>query len=85
MTKNKGKTRPLVDPGLYTLAHNQEYLAPEFLTRNIASVQKLHHRSARRRKQHFRLFSWLKRKQKTAKEATVHTSRTSSPRLSVNR
>jgi len=50
MFKNARISKPLVDPGLYALAHSQDFLAPAFLTRELPVLPKwqYHHPFHRR-------------------------------------
>lgn len=80
--KDKNRmTSPLVDPGLYALAHSQEYLAPAFLTRSLPAFRKWRHRSAHHRKWHKRLFSYWRNKQNLEKTSTTRLSNTLAPRF----
>ncbi len=65
MTKMKNLTSPLVDPGLYTLAHSQEFLSPAFLTRDLPVLPKWRHHRMPRRTLTFRVFSKRRREYRT--------------------
>jgi hypothetical protein len=81
MTKMKILTSPLVDPGLYTLAHSQEFLSPAFLTRDLPVLPKWRHHRMPHRKWYLRLFSYWRNKQNDEKASAMRMSNTLSPRF----
>jgi len=80
MFKNARINEPLVDPGLYALAHSQQFLALDFLSRELPVLPKWRNRVALHNKRTMRFFSCWRKKQKFGKGSSMRLSNNLSPR-----